>query len=104
KPIKPLSNLAVPGIYFYDSKVTEYAINLKPSPRGEIEITDINRLYLNEKKLFVEVLGRGVAWLDAGKHEALLQASTFVQTVQERQGMIISCPEEIAFRKGFITM
>jgi glucose-1-phosphate thymidylyltransferase len=104
KPVKPLSNFAVPGIYFYDSKVTEYAINLKPSPRGEIEITDINRLYLNEKKLFVEVLGRGVAWLDAGKHEALLQASTFVQTVQERQGMMISCPEEIAFRKGFIEM
>ena len=102
KPSKPLSNYAVPGIYFYDSKVTEYAINLKPSPRGEIEITDINRLYLSQKKLFVEVLGRGVAWLDAGKHEALLQASTFVQTVQERQGMMISCPEEIAFRKGFI--
>ena len=102
KPPKPLSNYAVPGIYFYDSKVTEYAINLKPSPRGEIEITDINRLYLSKEKLFVEVLGRGVAWLDAGKHEALLQASTFVQTVQERQGMMISCPEEIAFRKGFI--
>ena len=103
KPVKPSSNFAVPGIYFYDSKVTEYAINLKPSPRGELEITDINRIYLDEKKLFVEVLGRGVAWLDAGKHEALLQASTFVQTVQERQGMMISCPEEIAFRKGFIT-
>ena len=102
KPSKPLSNYAVPGIYFYDSNVTEYAINLKPSPRGEIEITDINRLYLSQEKLFVEVLGRGVAWLDAGKHEALLQASTFVQTVQERQGMMISCPEEIAFRKGFI--
>jgi len=102
KPSIPLSNYAVPGIYFYDSKVTEYAINLKPSPRGEIEITDINRLYLSKEKLFVEVLGRGVAWLDAGKHEALLQASTFVQTVQERQGMMISCPEEIAFRKGFI--
>jgi glucose-1-phosphate thymidylyltransferase len=104
KPSKPLSNYAVPGIYFYDSKVTEYALNLKPSPRGEIEITDINRLYLSQEKLFVEVLGRGVAWLDAGKHEALLQASTFVQTVQERQGMMISCPEEIAFRKGFIDM
>jgi len=103
-PAKPLSNFAVPGIYFYDSKVTEYALNLKPSPRGEIEITDINKLYMNEKKLFVEILGRGVAWLDAGKHEALLQASTFVQTVQERQGMMISCPEEIAFRKGFIDL
>jgi glucose-1-phosphate thymidylyltransferase len=104
KPSKPLSNFAVPGIYFYDTKVTEYAINLKPSPRGEIEITDINRLYLSQNKLFVEVLGRGIAWLDAGKHEALLQASTFVQTVQERQGMMISCPEEIAFRKGFINI
>ncbi len=84
------------------SKVSDYAANLKPSPRGEIEITDINRIYLEEKQLFVELLGRGIAWLDAGKHEALLQASTFVQTVQERQGMMISCPEEIAFRKGFI--
>lgn len=102
KPANPLSNYAVPGIYFYDSKVSDYASNLKPSPRGEIEITDINRIYLLENKLFVEVLGRGVAWLDAGKHEALLQASTFVQTVQERQGMMISCPEEIAYRKGLI--
>lgn len=102
KPEKPLSHYAVPGIYFYDEKVTGYAKNLKPSSRGEIEITDINRIYLEEKKLYVEVLGRGVAWLDAGKHEALLQASTFVQTVQERQGMMISCPEEIALRKGFI--
>jgi len=102
KPKNPLSHFAVPGIYFYDKKVVDYACNLKPSPRGELEITDINRLYLDQNKLFVEVLGRGVAWLDAGKHEALLQASTFVQTVQERQGMMISCPEEIAFRKGFI--
>lgn len=102
KPQKPLSNFAVPGIYFYDSKITEYAENLKPSTRGELEITDINRIYMEKNELYVEVLGRGVAWLDAGKHEALLQASTFVQTVQERQGMMISCPEEIAFRKGFI--
>lgn len=102
KPTIPLSNYAVPGIYFYDSKVSEYAANLKPSPRGEIEITDINRIYLEDKQLFVELLGRGIAWLDAGKHDALLQASTFVQTVQERQGMMISCPEEIAYRRGYI--
>ncbi len=102
KPSNPLSHYAVPGIYFYDSKVSEYAANLKPSPRGEIEITDINRIYLEDKQLFVELLGRGVAWLDAGKHEALLQASTFVQTVQDRQGMMISCPEEIAYRRGYI--
>ena len=102
KPKQPLSNFAVPGIYFYDSKITDFAINLKPSPRGELEITDINRIYMEMNELFVEVLGRGVAWLDAGKHDALLQAATFVQTVQERQGMMISCPEEIAFRKGFI--
>ena len=102
KPKQPLSNFAVPGIYFYDSKITDLAINLKPSPRGELEITDINRIYMEMNELFVEVLGRGVAWLDAGKHDALLQAATFVQTVQERQGMMISCPEEIAFRKGFI--
>jgi len=104
KPEKPLSNYAVPGIYFYDSKVSEYAAHLKPSPRGELEITDINRIYLEQSKLFVEVLGRGVAWLDAGKHESLLQAATFVQTVQDRQGMMISCPEEIAFRMGFISL
>lgn len=102
KPKAPLSNFAVPGIYFYDSKITDYAQNLKPSPRGELEITDINRIYMEKNELFVEVLGRGVAWLDAGKHDALLQAATFVQTVQERQGMMISCPEEIAFRRGFI--
>jgi glucose-1-phosphate thymidylyltransferase len=103
KPLKPKSNFAVPGIYFYDKRVVEFAENLKPSPRGEIEITDINRIYMEQKELFVEVLGRGVAWLDAGKHESLLQASTFVQTVQERQGLMISCPEEIAYRMGFIS-
>ncbi len=104
KPKEPLSNYAVPGIYFYDSKITAMAQNLKPSPRGELEITDINRIYMEMNELNVEVLGRGVAWLDAGKHDALLQAATFVQTVQERQGMMISCPEEIAFRKGFIDL
>jgi len=104
KPVKPRSHFAVPGIYFYDSKVTDYATNLKPSPRGELEITDINRIYLENQELYVEVLGRGVAWLDAGKHESLLQASTFVQTVQERQGLMISCPEEIAYRMGYISL
>ncbi len=102
KPILPQSNYAVPGIYFYDNNVVHMAENLIPSPRGEIEITDINRIYMQQGKLFVEVLGRGVAWLDAGKHDSLLQASTFVQTVQDRQGLMISCPEEIAFFKGYI--
>ena len=102
KPQEPKSNLAVPGIYFYDKHVCEYAANLKPSPRGEMEITDINRIYLEKGQLKVNVLGRGVAWLDAGTHESLLQASIFVQTVEERQGLMISCPEEIAYHNGFI--
>ncbi|MHB8819373.1 MAG: glucose-1-phosphate thymidylyltransferase RfbA [Bellilinea sp.] len=102
KPKQPRSHYAVPGIYFYDHKVVELARTLKPSPRGEIEITDLNKLYMADGKLQVHVLGRGVAWLDAGTHESLLQAATFVQTVEERQGMMISCPEEIAYRKGFI--
>jgi len=102
KPEIPKSNFAVPGMYFYDNRVVKYAEDLEPSPRGEIEITDINQIFMNNGELFVEVLGRGVAWLDAGKHESLLQASTFVQTVQDRQGLMISCPEEIAFHKGFI--
>jgi glucose-1-phosphate thymidylyltransferase len=102
KPDKPRSHYAVPGMYFYDSQVAELAANLKPSARGEIEITDLNMIYLSRGHLRVEVLGRGVAWLDAGTHEALLQASNFVQTVQDRQGMMISCPEEIAYRIGFI--
>ncbi len=103
KPIHPKSHFAVPGIYFYDNSIVSLAENLKPGPRGELEITDINKIYLEKKELYVEVLGRGVAWLDAGKHDALLQASTFVQTVQDRQGMMISCPEEIAYRMGFIS-
>ncbi|MAT42041.1 MAG: glucose-1-phosphate thymidylyltransferase [Anaerolineaceae bacterium] len=103
KPSIPKSHFAVPGIYFYDNSIVSLAENLKPSPRGELEITDINQIYLEKKELFVEVLGRGVAWLDAGKHDSLLQAATFVQTVQDRQGMMISCPEEIAYRMGFIT-
>ena len=102
KPLKPRSNYAVPGIYFYDNRVIRYAEELKPSPRGEIEITDINKRYLGEGELSVKVLGRGVAWLDAGTHESLLQASMFVQAVEDRQGMMISCVEEIAFRMGYI--
>lgn len=102
KPARPRSHYAVPGMYFYDSQVVELASTLVPSARGEIEITDLNNIYLAHGELRVEVLGRGVAWLDAGTHEALLQASNFVQTVQDRQGMMISCPEEIAYRLSFI--
>ncbi len=102
KPPRPRSHYAVPGMYFYDGRVSDLAATLKPSDRGEIEITDLNNLYLSYGQLRVEVLGRGVAWLDAGTHEALLQASNFVQTVQDRQGMMISCPEEIAYRLKFI--
>ena len=102
KPLKPRSNYAVPGIYFYDNRVVRYAEELEPSPRGEIEITDINKRYLDDGELSVKVLGRGVAWLDAGTHESLLQASMFVQAVEDRQGMMISCVEEIAYRMGYI--
>ncbi len=102
KPAKPRSNYAVPGLYFYDNQVVEIASSLKPSARGEIEITDLNRVYLSRGLLRVDVLGRGIAWLDAGTHESLLQAANFVQAVEERQGMMISCPEEIAFRMGYI--
>ncbi len=102
KPRQPRSNYAVPGLYFYDGRVTEYAAALVPSARGELEITDLNRIYLGQGQLRVEPLGRGVAWLDAGTHESLLQAANFVQAVEERQGMMISCPEEIAYRMGYI--
>ena len=102
KPEKPRSHYAVPGIYFYDGQVVEYAEKLNPSDRGELEITDLNCRYLEYGELRVEKLGRGVAWLDAGTHESLLQAAQFVQTIEERQGMMISCPEEIAYRMGFI--
>ena len=102
KPQNPRSHYAVPGIYFYDGRVVEFAESLAPSARGEIEITDLNCIYLENRDLNVEVLGRGVAWLDAGTHESLLQAAQFVQTLEERQGMMISCPEEIAYRLGFI--
>lgn len=102
KPEKPRSHYAVPGLYFYDNQVVHIASNLTPSGRGELEITDLNRVYLEKGQLHVDVMGRGVAWLDAGTHESLLQAANFIQTVEERQGMMISCPEEIAYRMGYI--
>jgi glucose-1-phosphate thymidylyltransferase len=102
KPRRPRSSYAVPGLYFYDSQVTEIASRLKPSRRGELEITDVNRAYLKRGQLRVQELGRGIAWLDAGTHETLLQAANFVQAVEERQGLMIGCPEEVAYRVGFI--
>jgi glucose-1-phosphate thymidylyltransferase len=102
KPRNPRSRYAVPGLYFYDNQVVEMASKLTPSPRGELEITDINRMYMQQGQLRVQPLGRGVAWLDAGTHENLLHAASFVQTVEERQGLMIGCPEEIAYRMGFI--
>lgn len=102
KPKNPKSNYAVTGLYFYSNDVVKKAKSLKPSPRGELEITDLNRLYLNEKRLKVELLGRGMAWLDTGTHESLLQASNFIYTIEERQGLKVSCIEEIAYTRGFI--
>jgi glucose-1-phosphate thymidylyltransferase len=102
KPLAPRSRYAVPGLYFYDHQVCEIARNLQPSTRGEIEITDINQHYLNAGQLRVQPLSRGIAWLDAGTHENLLHASNFVEAVEERQGLMIGCPEEVAYRMGFI--
>jgi glucose-1-phosphate thymidylyltransferase len=102
KPEKPRSNYAVTGLYFYDRHVVDLAESLKPSTRGELEITDLNRLYLEQGKLRVEVFGRGVAWLDTGTHESLMQAANFIQTIQMRQGLSVACPEEIAYIKGWI--
>ncbi len=102
KPIKPKSNYAITGLYFYDQNVVKMAESLKPSNRGELEITDLNRLYLNQNQLHVEVMGRGYAWLDTGTHESLLEASQFIATLENRQGLKVACPEEIAYRQNWI--
>lgn len=103
KPLNPKSSYAVTGLYFYDNKVVEYAKNLKPSARGELEITDLNRIYLEKSKLNVELFGRGFAWLDTGTHRSLMQAGQYIQTIEENQGIKIACLEEIAWRMGYLT-
>jgi glucose-1-phosphate thymidylyltransferase len=102
KPTQPKSRYAVTGIYFYDSNIVRVAESIRPSPRGELEITDVNRWYLERGQLTTEVLGRGMAWLDTGTHDSLLEASAFIQTIEKRQGLKVACLEEIAFRQGYI--
>ena len=103
KPLKPKSNYAITGLYFYDNQVVDIASSIKPSARGELEITDVNRIYLKQSQLSVEKMSRGFAWLDTGSHESLLDAANFIETIQRRQGLMVCCPEEIAYSKGWIT-
>jgi glucose-1-phosphate thymidylyltransferase len=103
KPVQPISNYAVTGLYFYDNQVCDIANSIKPSARGELEITDVNRIYLEQEQLQVEIMGRGYAWLDTGTHDSLLEAAGFISTLQKRQGLMVACPEEIAFHQGWIS-